>query len=634
MSHGNDDERGVSYRRGDRSAAACEPADVTHPFGIPVSMVTMKNDKPTRLEEIDRPEPTQNPVMGWGSDAIATLLAKLDFKYVALVPGASYRGLHDSLVNYLGNSNPQMLVCLHEEHAVAIAQGYAKVTDKPMLACLHSNVGLMHATMAIYNAWCDRMPVVILGATGPGDANARRPWIDWIHTSKDQGALIRNYTKWDDEPRSVPAAFQSILRVRQISMTPPYGPTYVCLDVEMQEATIDAALAVPEIGRFQPAEPAAAAESVIETAADWLTQAKRPLVLCGRVSRDADDWQARVDLCEAIGGIVLTDLRNSAAFPSEHPLHVVEPRARPSAATLEALTKADVILALDWLDLAGSLNGCEKTGPVTAKIIHVSADSYIHNGWAMDHQALPPADLPILTSPDAITRPLRKAIEKRIGATRFTAPKWNLSTLGKATMTYAEGKAFSEAHIGLRPFAECVSVTLRDEPVSYTRFTLGWPGHVCRFSGPLDYLGNDGGGGVGSGPGVSIGAALALRGMGRIPVAVLGDGDYLMGVNALWTAARARIPLLVIVANNRAYHNDEVHQAHMASERGRPVGNKWIGQMLDDPAVDLVAMARAQGFTGEGPVSDLASLPDALRRGVDVVRGGGCHFIEVSISTE
>ena len=595
----------------------------------------MNKTTPKRLQEIDRPQRAENPVMGWGSDAIAALLAKLDFKYIALVPGASYRGLHDSLVNYLGNNNPQMLVCLHEEHAVAIAQGYAKVTDKPMLACLHSNVGLMHATMAIYNAWCDRMPVVILGATGPGDANQRRPWIDWIHTSKDQGALVRNYTKWDDEPRSVPAAFQSILRARQISMTPPYGPTYVCLDVEMQEAPLNAALSLPDIERYQPAEPPAAAESVIETAADWLTQAKRPLVLCGRVSRDQSDWQARVDLCEAIGGIVLTDLRNSAAFPSEHALHVVEPRARPSEATLEALSKADVILALDWLDLGGLLKTCEKAGPVTAKIIHVSADSYIHNGWSMDHQVLPPADLPVLASPDAVTRPLRRAIERRIGSTRFGEPKWTLSAVGKTAISYAEKEASSgKGGIGLRQFAECVSVTMREEPVTYTRFTLGWPGHVCRFNGPLDYLGNDGGGGVGSGPGVSIGAALALKGTGRIPVAVLGDGDYLMGVNALWTAARARIPLLIVVANNRAYHNDEVHQAHMARERGRPVENKWIGQMLDDPAVDLVAMARAQGFTGEGPITGLESLPQALRRGVEIVRGGGCHLIEVSISKE
>ena len=594
----------------------------------------MNKATPTGLAAIDRPLPTDNPVMGWGSDAIAALLAKLDFKYVALVPGASYRGLHDSLVNYLGNSNPQMLVCLHEEHAVAIAQGYAKVTDKPMLAALHSNVGLMHATMAIYNAWCDRRPMVIIGATGPGDANERRPWIEWIHTSKDQGALIRNYTKWDDEPRSVPATFESILRARQIAMTEPYGPTYICLDVEMQEEKLEPGLKLPDIARYEPAEAPAAPQATLEKAAEWLANAKRPLVLCGRVSRGEADWDARVALAEAIGGIVLTDLKNSSAFPSEHPLAAVEIRARPSAAMLEALTNADVILSLDWLDPAGLFKACAKTGPITAKIINVTADSYIHNGWSMDYQALPPADLPILASPDAVSRPLRQAIEAKTGGKRFAEPKWTLTHPGKATISYDPNKLPpAEKGIGLRHFAECLSVTFRDEPkVAYSRFSLGWPGHVCRFTGPLDYFGNDGGGGVGAGPGVSVGVALALRDQGRIPVAVLGDGDTLMGINALWTAARARIPMLIVVSNNRAYHNDEVHQGHMAKERGRPVENKWIGQRLDDPAVDIVAMAKAQGFSGEGPVTTLADLPAALRRGLDIVKGGGCHMVEVIIN--
>ena len=238
----------------------------------------------------------------------------------------------------------------------------------------------------------------------------------------------------------------------------------------------------------------------------------------------------------------------------------------------------------------------------------MSVDSTIHNGWSMDHQALPAVDLPILATPDAISVPLRTAIEQRTGGRKHQAPKLKLDT-ERPRDPLSRGRSGEPAPgpIPLRTFAECVSETLRDRQPSYTRFTLGWPGHVCRFSGPLDYLGNDGGGGVGSGPGVSIGVALALRGTGRLPVAMLGDGDYLMGVNALWTAARARIPLLVIVANNRAYNNDEVHQEHMAIERSRPPQNKWIGQRLDDPAVDLVAMARAQGFTGEGPIDAIWS---------------------------
>ena len=113
----------------------------------------------TSLSAIDRPMPAGVNAAGFGSDVVADALRALDIPYIALNPGASYRGLHDSLVNYLGNERPQMLLCLHEESAVAIAHGYAKVTGKAMAAAVHSNVGLMHATMAIFNAWCDRMPM-------------------------------------------------------------------------------------------------------------------------------------------------------------------------------------------------------------------------------------------------------------------------------------------------------------------------------------------------------------------------------------------------------------------------------------------------------------------------------------------
>ena len=188
--------------------------------------------------DIDRPVPAGVNAPGFGSDVVADALRALDIPYIALNPGASYRGLHDSLVNYLGNERPQMLLCLHEESAVAIAHGYAKVTGKPMLAAVHSNVGLMHATMAIFNAWCDRMPMVVLGATGPVDAVKRRPWIDWIHTARDQGALVRGYTKWDDQPASPQAACEAILRANWIAGTAPCGPTYVNLDAGMQEARL------------------------------------------------------------------------------------------------------------------------------------------------------------------------------------------------------------------------------------------------------------------------------------------------------------------------------------------------------------------------------------------------------------
>jgi thiamine pyrophosphate-dependent acetolactate synthase large subunit-like protein len=222
----------------------------------------------------------------WGSDALAELLSRLDLRYIALVPGSSYRGLHDSLVNYNGNRDPQLLVCLHEEHAVAIAHGYAKVTGRPMAVAIHSNVGLMHASMAIYNAYCDRVPMLIIGATGPVDAVRRRPWIDWIHTSADQGALIRPYSKWDDQPASVEAALDSLARAYSITRAAPSAPTYVCLDVSLQEQPLPEPPTIPDASRDRSPRSHGPDALAVRTTLEFLGRARRPLFLLGRLSRD------------------------------------------------------------------------------------------------------------------------------------------------------------------------------------------------------------------------------------------------------------------------------------------------------------------------------------------------------------
>ena len=203
------------------------------------------------IAPIERPASLPGGNALFGSDVVAEVLRALEIPFVALNPGASYRGLHDSLVNHLGNATPQMLLCLHEEHAVAIAQGWAKVTGRPMAVVVHSNVGLFHATMAIFNAWCDRMPVLVLGATGPVDAVKRRPWIDWIHTAQDQGALVRNYVKWDAQPASPEAAREALLRAAWMARTAPMGPVYVNLDAAMQEAPLEQPLPPLDDGTFR-----------------------------------------------------------------------------------------------------------------------------------------------------------------------------------------------------------------------------------------------------------------------------------------------------------------------------------------------------------------------------------------------
>ena len=582
----------------------------------------------TEKSQIDRPEKLGKPQMKWGSDVVAEVARRLNLKYIALVPGASYRGFHDSIVNYLGNTNPQMVICLHEEHAVAIADGYGKVTEEPMAVALHSNVGLMHASMPIFNAWCDRTPMMIFGATGPVDAHRRRPWIDWIHTSKDQASIVRNYTKWDDQPASPQAAVEAVLRANQITRTAPRGPVYICLDAGLQEAALAEEILVPDVARFAPAPSPAVPQRQLEQALKAIGAAKFPLILMGRVSRKQEDWNRRVRFAEAIGAVVLTSSNDPASFPTTHRLHVAAPCLRPSKAATALIEKADLIISMDWLDLAGifrlALGKSQTQTPVDKTILHCSLDNYRINGWSMDHQALPAVDIPIHAEPEQLVLQLLEKIgsDKPKARTELQElPHWNDRTGAPAPASRRTSMSLWEMAMAVRDFA-------KDRQVTFARLPIGWPGEAYEFDGPLSFLGNDGGGAVGTGPGHTIGAALALKDSGRLTIGVIGDGDYLMGVNALWTAAHFEIPVMIVVADNRSYFNDEMHQERVAEMRSRPAENRWIGQRIDDPRIDLVAMARAQGFEAEAPVTTTETLAKALKRGAEIVRRGGRYFID------
>ena len=568
----------------------------------------MPDDSAPALEQ-----PVGLPAEGnalFGSDAIAEAIRALDIPWIALNPGASYRGLHDSLVNHLGNRAPQMLLCLHEEHAVAIAQGWAKVTGTPMLAAVHSNVGLFHATMAIFNAWCDRMPIVVIGATGPLDAARRRPWIEWIHTAADQGALVRPYVKWDAQPTSPAAAREALLRACWLARTAPMGPVYVNLDAGLQEAPLETKLPPIDAARFMPRVEAKPPEAEVAAALEMLRGAARPVIMAGRVSRSEAAWQARVSLAEALGARVVTDLKVGAAFPTDHALHAGSPAVFAAGEAAAAIGAADVILSLDWVDLAGTLTACK----ATARVIQVSLDHVLHNGWSMDHQGLPPVDLFIAADPDATALAMAAGLPAPAPQAPPAAPEPDLvGPIVTGRMATALRKAVG------------------DRPVSLLHLPLSWDGASWPLRHPLDFLGSDGGGGIGGGPGISVGAALALRGAGRLPLSVCGDGDFLMGVTALWTATHYRIPLLLVVANNQSFFNDEVHQERMARLRSRPVENKWIGMRMADPELDLAGLARAQGAAGFGPLHDMAELPEAFAAAIAAVEAGGVAVVDVRV---
>ena len=379
------------------------------------------------------------------------------------------------------------------------------------------------------------------------------------------------------------------------------------MKVSEQLPTIDVARYMPTVSTAAPAE-------VVREAAAMLKGAKQVLILAGRASRDLDAWNARVALAEALNARVVTDLKIGATFPSDHPLYVGSPRAI-NPESVEGLKNVDVVLSLDWVDLAGALRYFGPTPSV--KVIQVSLDHRIHNGWSMDHQALPPVDLLLSADPDLVVPELVKEVGKSAKPHAVPSPR---------KMSDKEPSGFTNEHI-----ARSLRKVLGDRAVTYTHLPLSWDDSWVTFRHPLDYVGSDGGGGVGGGPGISVGAALALKGTGRLPIAICGDGDFLMGVTAVWTAVHYKIPLLFVLANNRSFYNDELHQERMARARNRPVENKWIGQRMSDPEVDLAAMGRAQGAVGFGPVTKPGDLPGILEKAIAAVDAGQVAVVDVRV---
>ena len=599
--------------------------------------------------KLDKPEGKPDDTVGWGSDIAAAMLRRFNIPYVSLNPGASYRGLHDSLVNHLGNERPGILVCLHEDHSVAIAQGYARATGEPMACVLHANVGLFHGMMGMFNAWCDRQPMLVLGATGPVDTEKRRPWIDWIHTMRDQGALVRGFVKWDDQPTSADGLVESLARAHLITRTAPTAPVYVCLDAGLQEEKLEKDIVWPDLERLKPPLAPRPAKSAVDEAASLLAHAKRPLMLCGRGARTDTAWQARIRLAERLGALVMSDLKTGAQFPTDHPAHIVPPFNALSKTAREIVCDADVILSLDWVDLGGLLKQASNAGTVSAKIIAATLDHTLHTGSGMEYQSLPPRDVFMQTTSDSAVEDLNSALDQL--SSHPPPPGGEVEPPKRAS---AQAVRVGGEHTAVRaPWRERPAAKRKDSPddrvtldqvaaalraefndpdkVTLCLLNRGFPSHIWPFRSGLTYLGKDGGGGLGSGPGLSVGSALALHDMGRYAVSVLGDGDFCMGATAIWTAVRHRIPLLILIDNNRSYFNDELHQDNVARKRGREPANRWIGLRMEDPLPNIAKMAEAQGAVGIGPVTKSSDVRGAIEKGVGILKQGGVCVIDFHV---
>ena len=572
----------------------------------------------------------------WGSDVVMDVLRLLGVEYAAILPGATYRGIHDSAVNYTGNTRPELITCNHEMIAVAVASGYARATGKPGVAMLHNVVGLLNGSMMIYDAWCDREPLIVIGGTGPMDATHRRPWIDWVHTALVQGNLVRDFTKWDDQPSSVAAIPESLMRAYRIAATPPTGPVYVCFDSTHQEEKLTEPFQLPDVSRYKPAAPPAPDSGALSEAARRLVQADLPLIFADRVGRNPYAVPALVELVELLAAPV-ADLGARANFPSHHVLNF-------STAAKSLLREADVVLGLDVVDLDGAMRlpvnyatrVAEKVEVPNRFVISISLDELMARGLTSDFQALPTVDLPMLGDTGQgipmLVEECRKAIDGAARA-RIDARRYQLEARQTELRERQRQKVMESWD---RPTINEVRLigelweAVKDQPFVLTRgrTNRAAPG-VFQISGPEQYLGSGLGGAVGSGPGVALGAALALKNTGKLPIAMLGDGEFLMSVQALWTAAHYNIPSLWVINNNRSYYNDEAHQILVSKMRGRPVENAWIGQRIQDPDLDYAAMARTYSVEGIGPIEQPSDLGPALRRGVELASQGRMVVVDV-----
>jgi acetolactate synthase-1/2/3 large subunit len=571
----------------------------------------------------------------YGSDLMVEVLRELGIKYIALNPGASYRGLHDSLVNFEPGKGPEMIMCTHEEIAVALANGYARATGEIMATGLHDIVGLQHASMAIFNAWCDRTPILNLGGGGPQDITNRRS-TDWVHTALVQGLAVREYVKYDDQPNSVDAVPESFLKAYRIATTEPKGPVYICLDTDVQEAKIGKPMVVPHAQFFRPpAGPGANPES-LRQASRLLAEAQWPVIVAGEVGRNPKALPPMLDIAEALGAPVI-DSDGRYAFPSTHPLNLTTARE-------EALRNADVVLALDVPSLGVPLGpSVRERGnfapiiPPSCKVIHITLLDLERQSWVSDAMWLLPVHVPIAADTSVALPQLLEQIRERLKS-NGDAARQSQERRAKVEAIYYEARKKSQAWI---------EKTWDEKPISQARLFgeinkrvhgQSWAlvsAHGRRWreaievTEPAHGIGGGRGGGVGYGLPSSIGAALGHKASGRLCVSILGDGDFLMTSNALWTAAKYQIPLLVVVLNNRSYYNDEEHQERMAVARKRPVENKGIGIRIEEPAPDLAAIARALSVDGFGPITEPDQLGPALDKAIAIVGEGKPAVVDV-----
>jgi acetolactate synthase-1/2/3 large subunit len=561
--------------------------------------------------------PGQQPA----SDFMVDVLKKLDFDYVAINPGSAFAGLHESLINYSGNKSPEILTALHEEAAIAMAHGYAKAAGKPMLVCVHGTVGMLHGSMALFQAWADRVPVFLI----VGQHRNPTGIVNLPHSAQDMGSIVRDFVKFDDETTTLERFAESTLRAYQIATTPPMGPVLLSVDADLQEETIEAKdrPRIPELVRPSPPQGESTA---VREAARLLVNAESPLLLPRKLARTPRGWDLMIELAETLQAPVDVGTYGSwQDFPSWHPLW----------GNGGAGYRGDVTLALEMSDMSALARAARTSGRTT---ISISSEHLFQHSNIHDYGRYADVDLAIAGDAEATLPSLIEEVKKQLTADR----KRTLADRGakvaaahkEAHKRYVENASYGWGNSPIsvpRMIAELGEQVKNDDwaIVSGHQFTGDWQRRLMNFDKHYRYNGDNGGFGIGYDTPGSVGAALAHKRQGRLSIGIVGDGDLNFQPGVLWTAVHHKIPLLLVVHNNRAYHAEVMIVQRMCGNRGRGMANASIGSVLNDPPISYSQMAKAYGMYAEGPIDNPRDLAAAYQRALAKVRAGEPALIDV-----
>ncbi|MGD0026713.1 MAG: thiamine pyrophosphate-dependent enzyme [Xanthobacteraceae bacterium] len=576
-----------------------------------------------------------------GSDFMVDVIKTLDIKYLPANPASSFRGIHESLIDYGKNTMPEFLTCMHEESAVGMCHGYFKATGKPIMTLCHGVVGLQHATMAVYNAWCDRVPVLIMGGNDL-DAAHRAPGVPTFHSAQDINAIVRDFTKWDDNPVSPQHFAQSFVRMYKIATTPPYGPVMMALDGGLQTEPIREDGEKLYIPKFFPAAPPQGDSGAVKEAARLLVNAERPVIVVDRVARTPEGVTRLIALAELLQAPVV-DQGNRMNFPNTHYL------SRPA----NVVNQADVIIGMELSDYWNTVNGFIDNGDegigrnVTkikpgTKLISISSIDLITKSNYQDFQRFQSIDVSMPGDAEATLPSLIEAVKAAL-------PNDRKDAIAK------RGQSIRDAHVkGLAATKQAAAVAWDASPISTARLvtelyaqikdldwslvstagnTSNWANRLWPIEKHHQWLGWSGGYGVGYGAPASVGAALGNRDLGRFSVSIQSDGDLMYAPGVLWTAARHKIPLLAVMHNNRGYHQEVMHLQRLASFRDRVVNTGKdlgpIGTSIMNPDIEYHKLAESMGWWARGPIVDPGDLGPAIKEAVAVVKTGQPALVNV-----